>query len=253
MLCLKWGTYYGPEYVNRLYAGVKRNLVRPFRFVCVTDNPEGLADGVEAVPFPPPPPGWEDGWPNIFVKLCVFKDGFANLSGPTLFLDIDQIITGDLGVFFDYKPGRFCIIHNWIERRKTLFRKAPLIGNSSCFRFEAGAMNHVYERFLREMRDATDRSKFRTEQAYMTHAVGLDNVNWWPKGWIVSFKRNCTRTFPLNLVLAPVFRPGARIVCFHGSPNMPEAIAGFKTRDGKPVRPHLSCRPTPWITEYWHE
>ena len=33
VLCLKWGNYYGPEYVNRLYAGVKRNLHRPFRFV----------------------------------------------------------------------------------------------------------------------------------------------------------------------------------------------------------------------------
>ena len=55
VLCLKWGTYYGPEYVNRLYAGVRRNLKRPFRFVCVTDNPAGLRPEVETVPFPGDP------------------------------------------------------------------------------------------------------------------------------------------------------------------------------------------------------
>ena len=45
VLCLKWGDRYPAFYVNRLYAAVKRNLRRPFRFVCVTDDPTGLADG----------------------------------------------------------------------------------------------------------------------------------------------------------------------------------------------------------------
>ena len=112
VVCLKWGAVYGPEYVNRLYAGVKRNLNRPFRFVCFTDDPTGLVSGVEVASFPSPPSGWKYSWPNIFVKLCLFKDGLAGLEGPTLFLDIDQIIIGDLGRFFDYKPGEFCIIHN---------------------------------------------------------------------------------------------------------------------------------------------
>ena len=89
-------------------------------------------------------------------------------------------VLGDMGRFFDYKPGKFCIIRNWIEFRKRLFRRLPKIGNSSCFRFEAGAMNYVYERFLAEMEEAVDRSRYRTEQAFLTHAVGLENVNWWP-------------------------------------------------------------------------
>ena len=250
ILCLKWGKLYGPEYVNRLYAGVKKNLSRPFRFVCVTDNPEGLVEGVDAVGFPSPPPSWKHSWPNIFVKLMVFKNGFADLSGPTLFLDIDQVITGDLGCFFDFEPGKFCIIRNWIEWRKRLFRGLPKIGNSSCFRFEAGKMNHVYEKFLSEQDKAVNRDFYTTEQVYMTHAVGLKNISWWPNGWIWSFKRNCSRIFPMNLIFTPK-KPdsGARIVCFHGRPSPQQAIEGFKGKG------HLNqiTRPAKWVLDYWYE
>lgn len=246
VLCFKWGDSYSAEYVNRLYAGVKRNLKRPFRFVCVTDNGKGLDDGVEAVAFPEAPVGWRWQWPNIFVKLMVFKNGFADLSGPTLFLDIDQIIVGELDGFFDYKPGEFCIIRNWIEMRKRLFRKVPKIGNSSCFRFEAGKMNHVYEKFLAEMEIATQKKFFRTEQAYMTHAVGVENVNWWPSKWVQSFKRKCMPVFPLNLFMTPVPPKRAKILCFHGRPNPPDAIFGYK---GK----HLNTwvKPCKWVRDLW--
>ena len=32
ILCMKWGTKYGPEYVNRLYAMVRRHLQGDFNF-----------------------------------------------------------------------------------------------------------------------------------------------------------------------------------------------------------------------------
>lgn len=251
VLCLKWGSYYGPEYVNRLYAGVKRNLSRPFRFVCVTDDATGLVDGVETVSFPPPPTGWAHQWPHIFVKLNVFKNGFANLEGPTLFLDIDQIITGSLDCFFDYEPGKFCIIHNWIEFRKRIFRKRPDIGNSSCFRFEAGRMNYVYEKFIAEMERALNRRIFNTEQAFMTYAVGLKNISWWPSNWIRSFKRSCQRIFPLNLIFPPK-KVDANIICFHGRPDLPQAINGYHSTKEKSVKLHNVCLPANWVAEYWH-
>lgn len=252
ILCLKWGTYYGPEYVNRLYAGVKRNLSRPFRFVCVTDDPAGLNDGIEAVPFSSPPANWPRTWPHIYAKLSVFRDGFADLKGPTLFLDIDQIITGDLNRFFDFNPGGFCMIHNWIELRKRIFRKPPKIGNSSCFRFEAGKMNHVYEKFVSEMKKALDKRLFNTEQAFMTYAVGLENITWWPSAWVKSFKRSCQRMFPLNLVLKPK-QVDASIICFHGRPDLPQAINGYRSTEKKCVKLHNVCKPTKWILDYWHE
>ena len=69
VVCIKYGRYYAPFYVNRLFAGVKRHLSRPFRFVCVTNDPEGIRPEVECVPFAEDPgvPGRK--WPNIFSKL----------------------------------------------------------------------------------------------------------------------------------------------------------------------------------------
>ena len=256
ILCLKWGGYYGAHYVNRLYAGVKRNLLRPFRFVCVTDDATGFADGIEAVPLPDDPNVIGRKWPNIFVKLCLFKDGFANLEGPTLFLDIDHLVTGSLDKFFEYKPGDFCIIHNWVERRKQLFQKLPDIGNSSCFRFDAGKSNGVYETFLAMKDDPAERERFaKGSQKFQTFAMmKTGKVSWWPDEWVCSFKRQLVPVFPLNKIFAP-WRPpkSASIVAFHGQPDLPQAIEGYYRKYDKPVKPHLTCKPTKWIGEYWRE
>ncbi|HEY1090992.1 MAG TPA: glycosyltransferase, partial [Burkholderiaceae bacterium] len=46
ILCMKWGNKYGPEYVNRLYAMVRRHLRGEFRFVCLTDDANGVCPEV---------------------------------------------------------------------------------------------------------------------------------------------------------------------------------------------------------------
>jgi len=254
ILCLKWGRLYSADYVNRLYRGVRTHLHCPFRFVCVTDDPSGLDEAIDAQPFPAMPKGMPfigsyDSWPNIFVKLLVFEKGFAGLDGPTLFLDIDQVVTGDLDCFFDYRPGEFCIIRNWIELRKRLFRKVPFCGNSSCFRFDAGEKSDcIYRQFISEMDRAMDDRYFTTEQAYMTHAVGFDKINFWPEDFVRSFKRSCTWPWPLNHVLAPRLPKGTHILCFHGNPSPTEAIAGYRGR-------HLNTwtRPAAWVKDLWEK
>lgn len=242
VICFKWGTRYGVHYVNNLYAGVKKHLHRPFRFICVTEDPSGLTEGIESVPIPENP--GHPNWPNVFLKLLITADGFAGLQGPTLFFDIDIIITGDIDCFFDYKLGKNVIIHNWIERRKTMFRKRPEIGNSSVFRFEAGKSQYICDTFLKEKDRAIDRSIFVTEQAFLTYA--MKERYWWPEEWVRSFKRHSMRPFPLNLFLAPVLPKDTRILVFHGRPDPDQALVGFK---GK--HPNRHSRPAPWISNYW--
>ena len=43
VLCMKWGRRYDPDYVNKLYNMVRRNLTRAHRFLCLTDEPQGFA------------------------------------------------------------------------------------------------------------------------------------------------------------------------------------------------------------------
>lgn len=245
ILCLKWGTRYGPHYVNTLFRSVARNLDRPFLFHCCTDDPTGLDPAIRIIRFPENP-GVKRGWPDILVKLMVLKDGFGDLQGPTLFLDVDLIILGKLDCFFDYKPGEYCIIHNWVSRRKALLGRRPAVGNSSVFRFDAGKSNDVYETFVREMARAEDRRQFNTEQAFLTHA--MQEVNWWPEEWVQSYKWNCRPIFPLNLFVTPTVAPNCRILVFHGRPDPDEAIKGFS--DGKP---HHYTRPAPWLAQYWSD
>lgn len=243
IICVKWGSRYGPEYVNRLFAGVSRSLSRPFRFICVTDDLSGLNSKVESVPFPEDP-GIKRGWPDVLVKLMLLEDGFAGLAGPTLFLDLDVLITGPIDCFFEYKPGKNCIIHNWVGGMRAIMNKRPAVGNSSIFRFEAGCSGYVYETFMAERHRAEDRSIFNTEQAFLTYA--MREVEWWPEEWVRSFKRHCRPLFPLNLLVAPKLPKDCKILVFHGRPDPDEAYAGYK---GKKLHHHTL--PARWTDEFW--
>ena len=70
VICMKWGTKYGPEYVNTLYSMVKRHMKRPFRFVCLTDDDKGLSEGIDAFPIPKLdiPNGPERGLAHVYIE-----------------------------------------------------------------------------------------------------------------------------------------------------------------------------------------
>lgn len=244
IVTLKWGTLYGPEYVNRLYHGVKRFLSRPHRFICYTDDTNGIVDGVECFEFPDFPVDPKYAW-TAWRKFSLLRDDLQ-IEGLTLFLDLDVLITGPMDVFFDYgRPDQFAIIHNWIEWHKTLLRPRPDIGNSSVFRFPANQFAFAYKRFLSETEWAIN--TFPTEQAYLTHCM-QDRKIYWPEEWVRSFKRHCRPPFPLNYILAPHLPKDARIIAFHGRPNPDEALAGFKGR-----KPHHYIKPATWIADYWSD
>ena len=59
ILCVKWGTKYGPEYVNRLYKAVERSTdVCKFEFYCLTDDSDGIDERVVALPLTEGLTGW---------------------------------------------------------------------------------------------------------------------------------------------------------------------------------------------------
>lgn len=240
IICLKWGDLYDSEYVNKLYRGVNGFLKRPFEFHCFTDNDQNIESPVichdiarlEAEPIL---------HRNIFLKLAAINT-LTGLSGTTLFLDLDIIITGDLDVFFEHEPDKFCIIHNWISKRKQIFRKRPDIGNSSVFRFEFGKCDHALQAYLDNPQDAEE--NFPTEQAFLSHC--MNNRAYWPEEWVRSFKFNCRPTFPLNLFLKPNIPAESRIIAFHGKPNPPQVISGYTQG---PV--HHRTLPLKELEKYW--
>tara|TARA_B110001450_G_scaffold8390_1_gene8407 strand:+ start:200 stop:970 length:771 start_codon:yes stop_codon:yes gene_type:complete len=246
IICLKWGKRYPASYVNKLYSGVRRNLTHNFTFYCCTDDSAGINADVKIIPFPGNP-GIKSCWPHVLVKLITTRNGFGDLKGPTLFLDLDVIIMENIDCLFGHKIGENCIIHNWVNWRKRLLGRVPFVGNSSVFRFNAGPeSDYIYQTFLKEMESAEDTSIFNTEQAFLTHA--MKRINWWPSKWVRSYKWNCRPTFPLNLLRPPRAPKGCKILVFHGRPDPDQAIEGFK---GKRLYHHTKA--ALWIKEYWQE
>ena len=52
VLCMKWGKLYPAEYVNVLHQACRRHITGDFRFVCLTNETEGIEAGVEVFPIP---------------------------------------------------------------------------------------------------------------------------------------------------------------------------------------------------------
>jgi hypothetical protein len=83
------------EYVRRLLAMVTRWSDRPFRFVCLTDQPDAMPAGVEAVKVARLP-----GCFAYWTKLELFNPA-RRWSGRVLYLDLDTLIVAPLTPIVD--------------------------------------------------------------------------------------------------------------------------------------------------------
>lgn len=233
ILCMKWGTLYGPQDVNNLYRGVSRHLARPFRFVCFTDDTTGLEPGIEALPLP------ELGIPNKdtrWRKLALFGRHLGGLEGTALFLDLDVVITGDLEPFFGL-PGEFLILRDDdLFRPKPLRRLTPardrfmhMVGNTSVFRYTIGAHPEVLDNYVADPAAAAER--YEHEQQMVSDILDRQGkLTYWPRGWCVSFKNDCVGRGLRSYLRDPICPAGARIVLFAGSPKMADVLAARGSR-----------------------
>jgi len=80
VVCVKVGTKYGAEYVNRLGAMVGRHLSLDHTFHCVTEDPRGVDANILEVQETELPGWWQ--------KLTVFKPDPWGLRNPILFFDL---------------------------------------------------------------------------------------------------------------------------------------------------------------------
>lgn len=263
IICIKWGTKYGADYVNKLYGMVARHTTPPFRFICFTDKTDGIRNEVECQGLPPldiPMPTNTLGkWP----KSRLWSKTLGNVSGTVLFIDLDVVIVGSLDVFFDYGEPQDVILSynpsNPLER----------LGQTSCFRFQVGSLVSLQEKFRADPQGIAD--KYRFEQRFVTrNAPG--GVKLFPRSWVIHFRRKCRQPFPLNYFKPPVLPKDAKIVIFPGDLYPQNAIDGrYNKVSADNPRKHLKqlltlkklkhpirhlrhfILPTPWVAEHWRE
>lgn len=242
VICMKWGKLFPADYVNVLFSAVSKNLSHEFRFVCLTDNPDGLDPAIETAPIP------DIGLtqvqiraPGVWRKLSLFHSDVAALSpgARALVVDLDMMILGTLDPFFA-ENGAMVLLdtgHAWRARE-------PVQPSTGVFAFTLGEQQQILAAFQGD--PAGMMAGFRNEQDFVAaHAVDL---SLWPTGAVLSFKRHCVRRFGRDLIWSP--RPpatGTSILAFHGDPRPVDLLRrGLWGRT-----PHLGRGPVSWVRDYW--
>ena len=228
VVCVKWGTVYGPDYVNRLYAMLKRHLGPPFRLVCLTDDREGIRAEVECFDLPELGFATPQNTPGKWRKQILWGREVPGLTGVALFIDLDTVIVGPLDDYFTFgDPGDVILARNWA-------RPLDRLGQSSIFRYPVGANPHLLENFRADPQGVADRYKY--EQHYVTASV-KGGIKFWPEPWTRHFRLHCLPAWPLRYFVPARLPRGARVVTFPGGPNPDDIVAG---RWNKRVPPHRS-------------
>ena len=235
IFCMKWGTLYGAEYVNRLHSMVKRNLTHDFKMVCFTDDENGIIDEVDCYPIPEIEiPG---NLPErMWKKLATLKKDLYGLEGTALFLDLDVVIVDNIDCFFEV-DGDFRIIKDYNKSWR-------ITGNSSVYRFEISKHEYVFDYFVNNFENI--RKVHRNEQEYLSWAIHeKDKLQYWPTEWCPSYKYDCVSRIPFAFWKKPTIPKGSKIIIFHGEINPHKAIKGGR---GKWYR---YVAPAPWVADYW--
>lgn len=217
ILCLKHGTKYSSEYVNRLYNMVTRNCTLNPTFFCITDDPTGLNSDIITIPTPKGLEGW-------WCKPYIFSADLP-IKGTVLYLDLDVVIANNIDKLFKYQPNNWCTIRDFTRKQRPNWQKY----NSSVIKFKAGELDFVWQNFNRD--PDTIQRKFFGDQDYLydiTHTKLPATL--YPDNWILSWKWEVRK----SKEFAPGGRKGARklrhienvvpieecCVCvFHGDPN----------------------------------
>ena len=232
VVCIKWGKKFGVEYVNKLYNAVQRNLSLKHRFICLTDDAEGIVAGVETFDIP------RADLKICWNKLALFDRGIHNIEGQILFLDLDVVIVKPIDDLFLFQPeSKFVSIKEWVSVDYALPDMTPF--NASAMRFDVGAFPFIVEEFYKE-RDVTlieeiffdeAASKlgqsekityndlegfpprvFNGDQEWEYYMLYKNNVkvDYYPEGWLASYRYG--------------FDSKARVIVFHGEPK-PEQVS----------------------------
>ena len=127
---------YTPEYVIRLERMARKWLHRPFRFVCLTDQPERFQAPIETIRIPATLPGSTKAI-GYWNKLQLFNPAHG-LTGRILFLDLDVLVVGDLAPIADY-PAPFALAADETALTKPA-RATNSIGLTIIRKFNASAM-----------------------------------------------------------------------------------------------------------------
>ena len=231
ILCLKHGTKYSSEYVNRLYNMCKRWCSLDFKFVCLTDNADQLNSDIMVLPIPSGLSGW---WCKPYMYS---KD--LPIQGTILYMDLDVVLSSNIDKLITYQSNHWCTIRDFTRAMRPKWPRY----NSSIVRFKTGELDFVWDNYIKN--PVAIQRQFYGDQDYLYDATyKKKGAMLYPDSWVQSWKWEVRKSRLLELNKAKGTRKFQvvedvvpRVECcvcvFHGDPN-----------------PH-NCE-DPWVKENWY-
>ena len=138
VICVKQGTKYSSEYVNRLYSMVNRNMPVDFKLHCITDDPVGIDSHINTIPIVS---GLEKWWPKLDA-LNIFT------TGDNILFDLDIVILNPLDRLCSVKTRTLSVLYaQWKEGYVQPSERFPTLYNSSIMKWSGDQGKEVYEYF----------------------------------------------------------------------------------------------------------
>lgn len=212
-----WGQKYGPDYVEKLKAGVARNLTLPHRFVCVTDRTD-----VSCGTIPLPDPELTNVRDGCWARLRMFDPEWQARHDidRLVCLDLDLVVTGSLDALFS-RLESFVILHGGH------FNPCPF--NGSVQLIDRGARSEIWSRFTVKEAEAvaTADGTWRGSDQTWISQVAPDAAGWTHLDGVYSYLKP-------GWLTGDELPADARIVAFPGKKDPAQLM-------------HL-----PWIRQHWH-
>lgn len=181
-ITLKWGTKYGPEYVNRLYKTISNIYSEKFEFYCYTDNAEGiLCNTIDINQLP-------NFKSNVFTacKLDLFNQ--LPFEGPYVLLDLDILVLRDLSQYFKhYNFTEPRIIYNYWqepERIHVSYYTSDCFVNSSFVTWNGNQLKWLHDKF-HQYKDIIS-FKFRSLDKFIFYS-SRNQINFHPKKTVYAY------------------------------------------------------------------
>lgn len=216
VLCWKWQprpgyrSTFGPETVNVLRAMVRRHFPHPHRFVCVTDDPDGIDADIEIVS------GWNDFAdvpsphggknPSCYRRLRMFHPQAGERLGERFVsLDLDTVIVNDVTSLWD-RPEDVVFYGDTNPKPGSHY-------NGSMMLIRAGSRPQVWNRFdPQSSPQASLRGgSWGSDQGWISHCLGGKEAKWTKADGVYSFRND------FRLKSRADLPANARLIVFHGN------------------------------------
>lgn len=211
VICLKWGSKYSSEYVNKLFNSVKRNCKKEINFFCLTEDKRGLDKKIKIIDLNEKCKNAKlEGW---WIKPSIFE--LKELEGQTVFLDLDVVIVSSIDFLFtNNDDSSFYYIQDFYYPHHHANGVDRI--NSSVMVFNNKFHFGISEYFFNNLDYCSSRN-FDGDQDFISEYI-KDNfhckrIN---DEFVWSYKRGYERDFFKQIKGIP---KNGKICIFHGNPN----------------------------------